>query len=582
MGNCLSGDDGGHTKVKHEPERKLPRRASEQGILHNRRQSRLSSVNLALIPDNFKDADPEKFRLVEEKFNGAYSTEEGGRKEEVKGESIEDGILKFKTHPRLYYAMFYPIPMLEWPENEQQYTLLYRAGTSNFRPKNVSPKGQVALLRHEYQPLPPIKNNELPKQYRDQYTDNMTFCGKKLHSSSNKPLLPGRGMGILDEPKIKIIGEVDPSGVEQGQVGDCWLLSGIAALAEHDGAIRHLFRKTPNLDQMPHIDGRVNQYTITLWDLKTWKEVDIVVDERLCARSDGSGLMLGAKPSADDNELWVCYLEKALAGHCGGWDKIDGGQCTHAWSLLTGCKEQYIVRKNPKTNLFVAGSKFDPQKKRWSEHGNAPSDGEQAMWPSAWPKIGGGGNKGLTSDQLFKRMCQWDDANYLIGAASEGVSDKNTTDGIVDNHAYSVVDCRNDVCGTGIDLIQVRNPWGYGSIKHSMFGPTGTGWRQYPIIKKELKPIIGADDGLFWVTKEEFFDHYETVYLGAYDLTRFIKEPTPKQQARKTMPKRKQPSTADAPPKKKQPRNAPVKKHPGGGGSVPKKHPPKKHPPKNN
>ena len=31
-------------------------------------------------------------------------------------------------------------------------------------------------------------------------------------------------------------------------------------------------------------------------------------------------------------------LEKAVAAHCGGWDKIDGGQCTHAWALLTGCQ----------------------------------------------------------------------------------------------------------------------------------------------------------------------------------------------------------------------------------------------------
>ena len=26
------------------------------------------------------------------------------------------------------------------------------------------------------------------------------------------------------------------------------------------------------------------------------------------------------------------------------WDKIDGGQCTHAWALLTGCREQYTIQ----------------------------------------------------------------------------------------------------------------------------------------------------------------------------------------------------------------------------------------------
>ena len=54
--------------------------------------------------------------------------------------------------------------------------------------------------------------------------------------------------------------------------------------------------------------------------------------------------LLGCEVSKD-GELWACYLEKALAAHCGGWDKINGGQCTHAWALLTGCREQYTIRK---------------------------------------------------------------------------------------------------------------------------------------------------------------------------------------------------------------------------------------------
>ena len=97
----------------------------------------------------------------------------------------------------------------------------------------------------------------------------------------------------------------------QGSVGDCWLLSAISALAEFDGAIKKLFRKTKNLDRLPLESP--NTYTVTLWDLQTWKEVDIVMDERLAAKPDGSGL-LASKPS-EDGELWVCYLEKAFAIH---------------------------------------------------------------------------------------------------------------------------------------------------------------------------------------------------------------------------------------------------------------------------
>lgn len=74
-----------------------------------------------------------------------------------------------------------------------------------------------------------------------------------------------------DLPTLKIIGDVDPSDINQGSVGDCWLLSGISSLAEFDGAVKRLFRKTADLESLP-LDGP-NVYTITLWDLATWTEV---------------------------------------------------------------------------------------------------------------------------------------------------------------------------------------------------------------------------------------------------------------------------------------------------------------------
>ena len=83
---------------------------------------------------------------------------------------------------------------------------------------------------------------------------------------------------------------------------------------------------------------RPNKYIVTYWDLTTWTEVDIEIDERLAAAPNGG--LLAAKPSAD-GELWACYLEKAFAIHAGGWDKIVGGQCAHAWAVMTGCKYQY-------------------------------------------------------------------------------------------------------------------------------------------------------------------------------------------------------------------------------------------------
>ena len=35
-----------------------------------------------------------------------------------------------------------------------------------------------------------------------------------------------------------------------------------------------------------------------------------------------------------------------ICDYSGGWDKINGGNCTHAWSLLTGNRQQYFIERD--------------------------------------------------------------------------------------------------------------------------------------------------------------------------------------------------------------------------------------------
>lgn len=214
-----------------------------------------------------------------------------------------------------------------------------------------------------------------------------------------------------------------------------------------------------------------------------------------------------------------------LRNFSGGWDKIVGGQCTHAWALLTGCKEQYTIRINPKTKKYGCYAKYDPYKKKWADHANSPHDSDSSMWRVAWPKVGGGGGMDLelTENQLFQRLVAWDKQNYIVGAGTKGTSDKHSTAGLVDNHAYSVIESHSNVAGTGIDLLKVRNPWGSGEIEDGEFDDDGPGWDKYPQIKKLLNPVV-ADDGIFWVTKKEFFHFYQTIYLSASDMTEFLED----------------------------------------------------------
>eukprot|EP01068_Selenidium_serpulae_P016756 Selendium_serpulae@DN6318_c1_g1_i6.p2 len=147
----------------------------------------------------------------------------------------------------------------------------------------------------------------------------------------------------------------------------------------------------------------------------------------------------------------------------------------------------------------------------------------------AWPEVGGGGDETLEIDaeELFERMCAWDDEDFIIAcSADSGEGDKcqeeAQEDGIVDNHAYSVLRVENDVAGTEHDLIQVRNPWGRGELGNGMWDDDGPGWEQFPEVKAELKPV-NRDDGVFWMSKKEFFQRFTQVFLCAKSMSEFVR-----------------------------------------------------------
>jgi len=56
-----------------------------------------------------------------------------------------------------------------------------------------------------------------------------------------------------------------------------------------------------------------------------------------------------------------------------------------------------------------------------------------------------------------------------------------------------------------------------------MWNDGGLGWEQYPEIKDALKPTF-IDDGIFWMSKEEFFRYFTTVYLCAQNMEEFLKD----------------------------------------------------------
>jgi len=130
----------------------------------------------------------------------------------------------------------------------------------------------------------------------------------------------------------------------------------------------------------------------------------------------------------------------------------------------------------------------------------------------------------VSADDLFKKIAAWDANNYIIGAGTGGSGDDTKdTDGIVDGHAYTVLRALEDVAGSGFDMVQVRNPHGHGELENGYWDDDGPGWDEHPSVKKALRPVQ-RDDGIFWMSKEEFFKYFHNIYLCAKDMSEFLRD----------------------------------------------------------
>merc|ERR1719201_2088958 len=144
-----------------------------------------------------------------------------------------------------------------------------------------------------------------------------------------------------------------------------------------------------------------------------------------------------------------------------------------------------------------------------------------------WPEVGGGGgmDDSYSQDELFSKMCAWDQANFIMGAGTRSGSDTEMTDGIVDGHAYTVLSCIKNAGGTGIDMVKMRNPWGSQEFEKGGWVDGGPNWKKYPKVFEACGRPVPRDDGVFWIQKETFFHYFPTIYLCAQDMAHFVTKP---------------------------------------------------------
>ena len=260
---------------------------------------------------------------------------------------------------------------------------------------------------------------------------------------------------MFNQPWCVFRGEPLPEDAKQGALGDCWLLSAIAVLAERPALLRALFPAGGAL-------SRSGAYPVRLCLDGEWRV--IVVDDVLpCTRFGTLAFSQAAR-----RQLYVPLLEKAFAKSYGCYEAIEAGTCDEALGALTGAPCEQL-RLQPRDGVAE------------------PVD----------------------SDLQWTRLLSFREAGFLAGASC-GSRDPAAVQlaeslGLQSMHAYSILDVRTT--SGGHRLVKLRNPWGKGEWAGawSSHSPSWT-----PALRRELRADVG-EAGVFWMCWEDFRRHFRDV-----------------------------------------------------------------------
>uniref|UniRef100_A0A0G4HX90 Calpain catalytic domain-containing protein n=1 Tax=Chromera velia CCMP2878 TaxID=1169474 RepID=A0A0G4HX90_9ALVE len=315
--------------------------------------------------------------------------------------------------------------------------------------------------------------------------------------------------------EMELFREVSPAGLLQGAVGDCWLVSALAAFAEYPKRVEGLFKEKG-------VDEKTGKYCVRLFDIKKGAMVDVEVDEFVPVFRDvpwwffypPAVFLRPARTPA----MWMLLVEKACAKMLGSFGKLHGGNCSMAFRLLTGCKDSFAWVSDPTdTSGEAVWRKMDLAK-----------EGEYFMChPGMCEKRKG-------SSACWEEMKTSKGKRYLLAASIGGdrgnTGEKKRADGLVENHAYSLLHvCEEE----GHRLILLRNPWGNDNVWNGKYSDGDKVWLKSPKLKAALTPVEErAGSGSFWMGSEDFLRIFSHVFVCAEEMAKpgeeTAKPPVPK------------------------------------------------------
>ncbi|CAL8104586.1 unnamed protein product [Calicophoron daubneyi] len=256
--------------------------------------------------------------------------------------------------------------------------------------------------------------------------------------------------------------------IEQGALGDCWLLASISSIANYPALFDHVIPKDQNM-QDPTYAG---VFRARFWRFGQW--IEVTVDDRLPVYKGTNDLVFVHSP--DSREYWASLLEKAYAKLHGCYAKLDAGLQSEAMEDLTGGVAAIILLQKDER----------------------PND-------------------------LLQRMLTYVNRCCLMGCAviTAGM-EQRLDNGLIGRHAYSVTSVQPVDCSDQRrHLIRCRNPWGGPFEWKGAWSDKSSDWNKVSKEQKTALDLQFHDDGEFWMSFEDFtssFTFLEVCHLGLESL----------------------------------------------------------------
>lgn len=268
------------------------------------------------------------------------------------------------------------------------------------------------------------------------------------------------------EPKFFVDG-VSGFDVQQGTLGDSWLLAAISCLA--GPGCSSLFHRVVPLNQGFQDNEYCGAFYFNFWYFGEW--VEVIVDDYLPTNQG----QLCFVHSSKHNEFWPALLEKAYAKLYGSYEALKvcifGDVLT---DLTGGLTESYIIR------------------------------GPDANTPAQIINI------------LFKALDRYSIVACGINSLSSERGKVELPNGLVTGHIYSVTDLRqlllpSEQGNISVTLIRIRNPWGRRIEWNGPWSVRSVEWLSIPPDEREKLGLVFHDDGEFWMNFKAFQDHFDTL-----------------------------------------------------------------------